>query len=258
MTGTIVYYFTGTGNSLMIARTIASRLESAEAVPITKAISKGPKADAGCVGLVFPVYWGGLPKIVQRFVSRFSGSRDTYFFGVATHAGGPGSVLPQLQEELQRTGHDLSSGYDIEMPSNYVIGYAAPTERTIQARLNAADTTIDEIVKTVAQRATHRAGPAFPPYSGQSRAYQRFIAEVNASDESYWVTDECTECGVCAEVCPVKNIHMKDGRPEWLHRCEQCLACINWCPSKAIQHGKGTVKRGRYTNPRVSVDDIRL
>lgn len=31
--------------------------------------------------------------------------------------------------------------------------------------------------------------------------------------------------------------------------CRQCLACINRCPVQAIQYGKGTVNRGRYTHP---------
>ncbi len=257
LTDTTIYYFTGTGNSLMIARAIASELGSAEAVSIARAVDGAPRVGSKCVGLVFPVYYGGLPHIVRQFISNLSGLKDTYFFAVATHAGEPGSVLPQLGQELQQTGHELSAGYLITMPSNYVVGYDAPGEHKIQAYLRAADGMIAEAVRAVTKKSIHKPSSTFPRYCGLSRMYQRFITDVNASDKSFWVTDDCTECGVCADVCPVKNIHMKGGRPDWLHRCEQCLACINWCPAKAIQYGKSTVERGRYTNPRVSIADIR-
>ena len=60
-------------------------------------------------------------------------------------------------------------------------------------------------------------------------------------------SDLCIGCGLCAEKCPQKNIEMKDGKPVWKAQCYQCLRCINACPRQAIQYGKGTEGRRRYT-----------
>jgi len=37
-------------------------------------------------------------------------------------------------------------------------------------------------------------------------------------------------------VCPVDNIIMDKGKPQWQHRCENCLACVNFCPENAIEN----------------------
>ncbi|MBY8992647.1 MAG: EFR1 family ferrodoxin [Candidatus Lokiarchaeota archaeon] len=68
-----------------------------------------------------------------------------------------------------------------------------------------------------------------------------FQAEVSILDKSFHVDDNCTSCGVCERVCPVKNIVLIDGVPQWQHKCQHCLARINFCPEKSIQFGDKTL-----------------
>ena len=53
-------------------------------------------------------------------------------------------------------------------------------------------------------------------------------------DNGFETNDSCTGCGICAKLCPVGNIKIAGGKPEWLNRCENCFACYVWCPQKAI------------------------
>jgi len=205
------------------------------------------------LGVVFPVYWGGLPLKVANFLPRLKGIHASFVFGIVTHAGGPGNALSQLNYGLQEIGLDLQAGFLLRMPSNYIISYDAPSEGGIKRIIENADTTIPEIVENIQNRMNNFSSA---DYSGHSSSYQKFLDQVNTSDEKFWVNDNCTECEVCVRVCPVQNIEMKEGRPEWQHKCEQCLGCINWCPESAIQYGSGTESRGRYTNPRVSIVDL--
>ena len=47
--------------------------------------------------------------------------------------------------------------------------------------------------------------------------------------------DECTSCGICAEVCPGDAITMA-GIPEFQdEKCIQCFCCIELCPSGALR-----------------------
>jgi len=55
----------------------------------------------------------------------------------------------------------------------------------------------------------------------------------------------------------MSGIKMEDRRPVWQHNCERCLACIHWCPCEAIEYGKKTVKRRRYHNPNIKIEDIK-
>ncbi len=240
----------------MVARNIANALEDTDIASIARLQDDILDESYDTLGIVFPVYWGGLPLKVLEFLPALKKHQDSYIFGVVTHAGGPGQALPHLAFELQKIGLELTAGFYLRMPSNYILSYDAPTKSSIQTHLERADHTITEMVDTIRNKKINQSEVS--SYSGGSSSYQRFIADVQHSDEKFWIDDSCTECELCVRVCPVQNIHLKDGRPEWLHHCEQCLACINWCPESAIQFGTGTEHSGRYTNPRVKIEDLEI
>ncbi|MCE4600458.1 MAG: ATP-binding protein [Desulfurococcales archaeon] len=53
---------------------------------------------------------------------------------------------------------------------------------------------------------------------------------------AYIKEELCTQCGVCAEVCPYDAVEVVEGRHvinKWL--CEGCLTCALACPEKAIR-----------------------
>ena len=249
-----IFYFTGTGNSLMVARAIGKALGNTKVMSVTKIQEELETFDI--VGFVFPVYWGGLPQKLLTSISLLKDIKAEYVFAVETHAGGPGRALPQLKEELQKVGLDLSAGFLLRMPSNYIVGYVAPSEHSIQRSLANADEAIPEFVELIRNRSVILPSSIFSSYSGMPYSYVQFLARVHVSDEQFWVDDNCTECEICVRICPVQNIEMKENRPNWLHNCELCLACINWCPERAIQYSSGTETRGRYTNPRVNEQDM--
>ncbi|MFW9814001.1 MAG: EFR1 family ferrodoxin [Candidatus Thorarchaeota archaeon] len=248
-----IFYFTGTGNSLMVARGIGKALGDTEVTPIAGYQGDSQSSSYDVLGIVFPVYWGGLPLKVSRFLPKLKEIQASFVFGVVTHAGDPEESLSQLNSELQTIGHDLQAGFLLRMPSNYIISYDAPSEGGIKRIIENADKTIPEIAENIRNRMVNFSAA---DYHGHSRSYQQFLDRVNTCDKNYWVNENCTECELCVRVCPVRNIQMREGRPEWQHQCELCLACINWCPERAIQYRSGTETRGRYTNPRIAVEDI--
>ena len=63
------------------------------------------------------------------------------------------------------------------------------------------------------------------------------------------VTDACIACGKCARVCPLSNITLENGRPEWGKNCTHCMACICRCPAEAIEYGRHSKGLPRYTCP---------
>jgi formate hydrogenlyase subunit 6/NADH:ubiquinone oxidoreductase subunit I len=78
---------------------------------------------------------------------------------------------------------------------------------------------------------------------------------IRTADKRYRTNGRCTGCGICAQVCPVSNIELRDGKPVWLGRCETCLACYGWCPQQAIEGGVASAGY-YYTNPRIHMKDI--
>lgn len=259
---TIIYYFTGTGNSLAAARTIAAALGDCELVPIASLQNTPgeitPAADR--VGIICPVYDAGLPLIVAEFAGRLDLSRSGYTFAVVTLGGIGVSALHQLNGIItKKQGSTLDAAFAVPMPGNFPpVGKIAPREKQDRI-LTSANMRLEEIARTI------DAGIAVPPGCSPVSAlmklltYGSFAKNGHALDQQFSVSDACTSCGTCRNVCPVENIVMANDRPSWLHHCELCCACLHFCPVEAIQLNmlQGTKGRGRYRHPDLKIADMK-
>ncbi len=257
---TIIYYFTGTGNSLAAARGICTRLGDCELVSIpTLAKSQAeivPAADR--VGIVCPVYDFGLPSIVAAFAERLDLSRTAYSFAVLTMGGMGGSALHQLNHIIRKhNGCQLDASFTVRMPGNFVPLYNPPQGKKQEVILAQAEERIGEIAGMIDKGLIVR--PVLSPLTSLLKyfTYAGFIKNLHESDKAFIANEKCIACGTCTKVCPVQNIMMENERPSWKHHCELCLACLHFCPVAAIQMGPKTATRGRYKNPSVTIADMK-
>jgi len=253
---TLIFYYTGSGNSLWTARLLAEQLGDARLQPM-KGADALAAGDAGAVGFVFPVHVWGLPGPVQEFIEKLSLRPQVTLFALAVNAGQVARTLVQLREMLAGRGLTLAAGFSIVLPSNYIPwGGPGPLERQ-QERFAVARSKIAAIAAGLA------AGEAGPVEMGPlwqrivfTAIYKMTGKQVHKMDKDFWCDDKCDSCAVCARICPAGNIEMKKGRPAWQHECEQCLACIQWCPRQAIQFGKKTSAYERYHHPEIVLNDM--
>jgi ferredoxin len=255
----IIYYYTGTGNSLWTARIMAAELGNTEIYPMNKVIRDGvtPKSDA--VGIVFPVHMWGVPSPVIQFLKTMRKETEKYYFACAVHAGQVSRTLIQLRNLMSSYGLSLSAGFDIELPSNYIPwGGPGPAAR-LQELYNDARQKIKLATKYIARKESGQIekGPLWQRIVFTA-IYKMTYNMVPKMDKDFWVDEKCNGCGTCANICPVGNIIIEAKKPTWQHRCEQCLACIQWCPKEAIQYGKKTPAYERYHHPEVKLKDMIL
>ena len=116
MSKNILFYFTGTGNSLAVAKNITSCLTDAVLAPMLKEdtldyIDK----DTERIGLVFPIHINKVPHIVVKFIEKMKFLSSVYFFAVATHGGAPGMTGVYLNKVLKKQNRDLDGYFEIKM-----------------------------------------------------------------------------------------------------------------------------------------------
>jgi ferredoxin len=258
---TIIYYFSGTGNSLAAAKKIAAVLKDCELVPIASLKDTPGKIvpTADRVGIVNPVYDAGLPVIVKDFAERLDIGAVPYVFGVITLGRVGVSALHQLNGILMQSSRKkLDAAFAVCMPGNFPPVGVPPTGEKKEEILRKADERLAAIAITIQKGQT--VPPGFSPISSLMRClvYPPFARNVHGMDKSFSVEDNCTSCGTCAKVCPVGNIVMEKDRPVWQHHCELCCACLHFCPVEAIQLNtmQGTKGRGRYRHPDLKVEDM--
>jgi len=77
---TSIFYFSTTGNSLLMARRIAEGLGETRLIAIPRVKDNLIDVTSDRIGIVFPVYVWGLPRIVTEFIKKLHLSSSTYVF----------------------------------------------------------------------------------------------------------------------------------------------------------------------------------
>lgn len=241
----MIYYFSGTGNSKWVAEQLA--LLTADTVTnISTLLGNGTVAGwAGkdtVIGLVFPIYAWGAPRIVEDFIRSFNMEQGTYAYAVCTCGDDAGCAMKRLKKIFP-----WQSAWSVPMPNNYIPMYDVDAPELMQKKLAFARDKLPIIAQTVKARAfvtdVHTGGMAGLKTWLINPIFNQFAM----TTRPFTVDVGCTGCGLCADNCPVNAIQIAQGKPTWVKkRCCQCMACIQRCPVRTIQYGAGTRTRGRY------------
>ena len=253
-----VYYFTGTGNSLVVARDIAREID-AELISIPSALNKGSvKVNTKVAVIVFPVYMWGIPLIIERFIKKIENLQDKLVYAIVTYGGMPGATVNILEKKLKSCGGKLAAGFTVRMPGNYTPMYGAIPEEKQKKMFNNWSTKVKIIAEYInnEKQGKKETSNLLTNLIFSSLIYNLSAKHIPEMDQSFWKDEKCDQCGICQTVCPVSNIQSNNGTPIWKGHCEQCLACLQWCPQQAIQYGKNTLTRKRYHHPQVDLSDI--
>lgn len=255
----VIYYFTGTGNTLAAARDLAQELGDTNLIPLRRTINAGGiSTDAEVVGIAFPVYFLDMPDIVRRFAEqiRFEGSQ--YIFGLATCGERPGAALFNLKAILEKKGTALSAGFALVMPENYIgpVDLMQDTDRA-QEKFAAAKSRIPAIAEAIRhRRVSVPEGTDSWLLKTGAGITKSLVTSVYNTPRRLHATAACNRCGTCGKICPTRNITVTEPAVSWGSDCVQCYACIHWCPKEAVEIGGRTAGKRRYHHPDVTIRDM--
>lgn len=247
----MLFYFTGTGNSLYIAKQIEEHPISIPQVMKNENL----KFTAERIGIVTPVYGHEVPPMVREFM-RKAEFRTNYFYMVLTYGnrhGGAAELTYQLCKECGIRPQYINV---IEMVDNWLPSFDMEEQKRIDKKIDENLVTIMEDLRVCKQMISE--------VTDTDRAvHAQFLEGMKKMPVDVWqhllyITDVCVGCGLCMKVCPTASICMEDGKAVHIAgRCQTCLACAHHCPQKAVQLNiPERNPNARYRNEHVTLSEI--
>lgn len=246
-------YFTGSGNSKYVADALGDQLDD-RVISLNRVMKRQIGAPLYTSEtpfvVVFPIHTWNMPDVVIDLLRRasFSGNNRIYF--VATMEAETG----RADEYCQRLATGLGLRYmgftGIPMPTNCAYLEKMPSNDQAWERIEASRPLIQDAAHCIAKggrlsKTDHTSASRVKSGTVMHALYKRFIM----TDSGYTVLDACIGCGACERRCPLNNIEMKDGRPQFKGNCCSCYACIQCCPQQAIEIKGHSEGHGRYVCP---------
>lgn len=245
----MVFYFSGTGNSQLVATRLAEMLADDAVISINEYMKTGKSVTIQSkrpLVFVAPTYCWRMPRVVERWIleTNCKGSRDAYF--VLTCAGSCGNAAVYAEKLCAKKGLRFCGLAPVVMPENYLALFPTPDASECRTIIEHAEPRVAALSEQI--RSGKRFAEAPVSFAGklQSGPVNPLFYALFVRDKGFRATDRCVSCGKCAVRCPLHNIDMLDGKPEWKGNCTHCMACIGGCPTEAIEYKSKSKGRHRH------------
>ncbi|MCQ2513167.1 MAG: EFR1 family ferrodoxin [Lachnospiraceae bacterium] len=244
----MIIYFSGTGNSKYIADRLDDILDE-DFIHLNYRIKNSIKHRVEDDQYVFvvPTYAWRIPKLVTKWIQETELTENAKAWFVMNCGDGIGNADHYNQKLCRQKGLQYMGTAKIRMPENYIAMFNAPNPEQAQRIIDAANPIIDEAGRMILE------GEPFPAPEKKlfsdwflSAIINPFFYRFCVKAKDFRVGEACNGCGLCVRLCPLNNIHIQEGKPEWEKDCTHCMACICHCPEETIEYGKISVGKPRY------------
>lgn len=231
-------YFSGTGNTKFCVGKFLEHFENTEMFSIEDDGAASAIAESTDIIFAYPVYYSNLPKIVRDFIESNSplwhGKNIFIIATMGLFSGDGAGVSARL---FKKYGANIAGGLHVKMPD--CIGDVKALKRTAAENCRI----VAEAAKKTASAAEMYKNKK-PPQNGLNffsriaglfgqRLY--FYGKTGKYTGSLKIdTMVCAGCGKCERLCPMKNIHIKNGIAVPGGRCTMCYRCFVNCPQQAV------------------------
>ena len=244
----VICYFSGTGNTAKIAQlyreNLAERGASVDIYAMEDLLANGiPEEfsnrlnDADSLGIAYPVHAFNAPSIVLKLVKSLPKATANKRAFIINTSGEPLKLnnISSLKTHslLKRRNYTVTNEYHYVMPYNIIFRHS---DGMAYRMWELAQKLVPLDVTDIIDGKEHKLEKVF---------FGGFIAWVmrcehwggRINGRLYKVDDKCAHCQKCVNICPTKNITVKDGKIKFGKHCLMCQRCIQLCPKNAIKMG---------------------
>lgn len=240
-----IYYFSGTGNTAIVAGMIeAEFLHRGVAVTLMRIedfLKNGREMGSApnrydLIGIGHPVNGFGAPQIIADFIKALPDGAGKKVFLFKT-AGGVAPVnynaSRQTIRRLSKKGYRVFYDRLFSLGSNWIVKFKDSVMRDLyRATKQKAAIMVEEIMKGK----TRFLKTGFPLSVITGSIAFLHDNTVRFFGKDYRVSASCNHCGKCVRNCPTANIYEKNGRIKFKLSCLWCMRCLYGCPQNAIRH----------------------
>lgn len=232
-------YFSGTGNTRHCLEHLLKLLDGnamAYSIEDDNAISAIQSNDE--IVFAYPVYYSYLPKIVYDFIDNNSALwKGKKVLIIATMGLFSGDGVGCSARLFKKYGAKVLGGLHIKMPD--CIGDVKLLKKSLDKNrkiVMKADEKIEIAAKQMLNgkypknglRFVNRLAGLFGQRLYFRKKTKRYYSGIKADSA------KCVACGMCASICPMKNISVTDNAVQFNGKCTMCYRCFSNCPKQAI------------------------
>lgn len=228
----MVFYFTGTGNSLYVAKQLDDdRLSIPQAIH-----DKEQEYESDKIGIVCPIYGHEMPGLVKRFIRQAVFHTD-YFYLVLTYGRIHGGAAELADRYLKECGLEADYINTIMMVDNYLPAFDMNEQLALDPEKK-----VDEHILLIKEDVASGRHWRQEVTQEDRMWHQKYLAmrkehPIDIEGGIFRVLDLCIGCGICTRVCPTGSIRLENQHAGYQDTtgCQMCLACVQHCPENAIR-----------------------
>lgn len=231
-------YFSGTGNTKHCVKNFVKEFHNSNVISIEEPNVVNEILKSKFIVLGYPIYYSNAPKIMQDFIIENKNIfKNKKVFIIATMGLFSGDGTGCTARLLKKYGGKIIGGLHIKMPDcigdEKVLKKSAEQNKKIvlaaehkikKAALNLKKKKPAQDGLNIAAHLVGLLGQRLWFYK-KSNTYQN-KPKINSNN--------CTCCGLCVRLCPMKNLQIKNKKAISQNRCTLCYRCFSHCPQKAI------------------------
>ncbi len=257
-----ILYFSGTGNTWYVAKSLKVALETKNVEVACYSIEDKMLSTVGAVETLiaevdklvigYPIYGSVAPEIMVSFIDKLPTvkHKSLSVFTTVALASGDGALV--YKRRLEEKGYVYESGQEFITSNNFNVPIFVDTlrhgdeEKIMKRNAKASRKAIRFAEALIDNKSMIQGNHPIGKFLGntQRKHVVQLIKQVN--DALYVEQDRCVGCKKCELICAANNIEMHEGIAHIGAQCIACMRCYHFCPTKAINVTKKSLNEDKW------------